>query len=954
MTSVTGPNGAQGATPYDVYGRPASTVIPDGATRTYSYSYSPPTQTATVNGRWKQTTLDGFGRVIEVDTGHDGVTLANTVSRALTQYAPCACSPLLKVWRVSQPFNPNTGSPVWTTYTYDGSGRTIAVTAPDGASTTQTSYSGNNTTVTDAAGRWKTSTVDAFGNLTQVTEPNPAGGSNWTTSYTYSVLNQLTQVSMTRPQGTQTRTFSYTGADLTSATNPENGTVTYAYDNAHHVTSRTDARGAVTQYSYDAYGRATEVRHGAMQDGSFTEDLKQRVDYTYDSGTNGQGRLTGVTFGNGDVCISTVWPYNHYSTQYQYEYQYNSAGRVTSQSMALQGPPGCLNGAPPPINLTATYQWDTEGRMTAVGYPTYQNQGGPVQGGGTYGYQYDNVGRLNLATFDNGGGPQTAATATYGPAGELLSLVQGSYLSETRTYNNLLQVTRMTAAAYGQTVMEMQYNYSATRNNGRIVGSNDYVTGENVSYGYDALNRLSAASAGSMWGEAYTYDGFGNLTQKMPTQSPAPAMSASYDTGNHQLGLLYDASGNQLEDPLQTVVYGWDGENRMVSQATLMFPSSTTAYTYDAWGKRVEVHSKPAGADETWEFDFYGVTGQKLVALTCDTDASAGATSCWLVGIGYFGGKRLGVVTDRLGSVRWSYGTSISYFPYGEERTVTADGTEKFGTYFRDGVGQDYAEQRYYNNGTGRFWSVDPGGIRTADSSTPTSLNRYAYTNGDPVNYFDRRGLIAQAPSAEDCIANPEYCEAWDWNSAYGCNPGMYLVAQPGCETGGGGGGDDSGEEAWKCPDNYQSWIDAHDADAVATGLSEANVLATSAIESGWGRGSFVKGNSFFNLETFWKPGTEKPGPKYAYQASKDPWMQASEMIASGPLKGYYALVASYNSAADSFKSFAATLGKYLSGVTDAATFGSIEVAHGINAGRASYFVNTVQTFLDCLNAQKQ
>ena len=36
------------------------------------------------------------------------------------------------------------------------------------------------------------------------------------------------------PQGTQTRTFAYTGADMTSATNPENGTVTYQYDGAHH------------------------------------------------------------------------------------------------------------------------------------------------------------------------------------------------------------------------------------------------------------------------------------------------------------------------------------------------------------------------------------------------------------------------------------------------------------------------------------------------------------------------------------------------------------------------------------------------------------------------------------------------------------------------------------------------------------------------------------------------
>jgi YD repeat-containing protein len=140
-------------------------------------------------------------------------------------------------------------------YTYDDSGRTTAVTAPDGASTTHTSYSGNNTTVTDPAGMWKTSTSDTFGNLTLMTEPNPAGGANWTASYTYSALNQLTQVSMTRPQGTQTRTFSYTGTDLTSETNPENGTVTYTYDNAHNLMSKTDAIGQKTVYTRDAYAR---------------------------------------------------------------------------------------------------------------------------------------------------------------------------------------------------------------------------------------------------------------------------------------------------------------------------------------------------------------------------------------------------------------------------------------------------------------------------------------------------------------------------------------------------------------------------------------------------------------------------------------------------------------------------------------------------------------------------
>ena len=46
-TSLTGPNGAQGTTTYDSYGRPAQTSIPDGAVTTYTYTYNPTTQTAT-------------------------------------------------------------------------------------------------------------------------------------------------------------------------------------------------------------------------------------------------------------------------------------------------------------------------------------------------------------------------------------------------------------------------------------------------------------------------------------------------------------------------------------------------------------------------------------------------------------------------------------------------------------------------------------------------------------------------------------------------------------------------------------------------------------------------------------------------------------------------------------------------------------------------------------------
>ena len=96
VTSTTGLNGEQLATTYDFYGRPATSTSPYGATWTYSYSTSlPVTQTKSGPDGVTTTTLDGLGRTIRVQHG-TGVT--DTV------YSPCACSPMLKIQKVSAPY----------------------------------------------------------------------------------------------------------------------------------------------------------------------------------------------------------------------------------------------------------------------------------------------------------------------------------------------------------------------------------------------------------------------------------------------------------------------------------------------------------------------------------------------------------------------------------------------------------------------------------------------------------------------------------------------------------------------------------------------------------------------------------------------------------------------------------------------------------------------------------
>ena len=128
--------------------------------------------------------------------------------------------------------------------------------------------------------KWKQFTYDAQGSLVVVTEPDPKNVNNTlTTNYTYNGINQLTGVSMTRGTVTQTRSFQWTASDLTQSTNPENGTVTYQYDLAHHVTLRTDAKNQRTTYNYDSYGRVTQGHH---YDANNVVQTGQDVTYNYD------------------------------------------------------------------------------------------------------------------------------------------------------------------------------------------------------------------------------------------------------------------------------------------------------------------------------------------------------------------------------------------------------------------------------------------------------------------------------------------------------------------------------------------------------------------------------------------------------------------------------------------------------------------------------------------------
>ena len=98
----------------------------------------------------------------------------------------------------------------------------------------------------------------------------------------------------------------------------------------------------------------------------------------------------------------------------------------------------------------------------------------------------------------------------------------------------------------------------------------------------------------------------------------------------------------------------------------------------------------------------------------------------------YLGNKALTYTEDRIGSAG-------NYFPYGNGYNVTGAEVPAFATYVQDESGLLYADQRFYNPGFGRFMTADRSNANV-DYANPTSWNRYAYTNGDPVNGMDPTG----------------------------------------------------------------------------------------------------------------------------------------------------------------------------------------------------------------------
>jgi RHS repeat-associated protein len=248
------------------------------------------------------------------------------------------------------------------------------------------------------------------------------------------------------------------------------------------------------------------------------------------------------------------------------------------------------------------------------------------------------------------------------------------------------------------------------------------------------------------------------------------------NTANNQLvGYGYDANGNLTSLPgVGTLSY--DVANRMVG-------GSGASYVYSQDGRRIYE------SDTLILLHFYGIDGRELGSYTPYINLAQGVwTFTTQSKYVYINGRLIQtsnatssqvVVTDRLGSVRANgTGTTYRYYPFGEEYTATA--AYKFGTYYRDVSGLDYAQHRYSSSIQGRFLTADP--YRPAD---PGGWNRYAYVGNDPVNFHDPSGLYWQGVATGCFVDVDGVCDPsapvdpcgvqapYDVGSPYGFLPGL-------------------------------------------------------------------------------------------------------------------------------------------------------------------------------------
>ena len=273
---------------------------------------------------------------------------------------------------------------------------------------------------------------------------------------------------------------------LTSATNPESGQTTYKYDGNGNLVLQTDARSVKTCYgtlesdtctaAYDALDRPLKK--------SYSDDDTKTVTYCYDGDVLAEnGTCEAGGFG-GHPALHLTGVGNEYSRT---AYTYDALGRVTA-SIQKTGTE----------NYPFTYDWTADSQLEKITYPSQR----------VVKYCFDTPAmghRLQGAvdgdtTLCGSASDSYVKDVAYAPHGGIAGLTLSNDVVETTVYNSRLQPTSIEAEKTNS-LWKLDNSYCASpstscnNNNGNVGWQTITVPGASARqvYGYDAVNRLTAA-----------------------------------------------------------------------------------------------------------------------------------------------------------------------------------------------------------------------------------------------------------------------------------------------------------------------------------------------------------------------------------------------------------------------------------------------------------------------------
>jgi RHS repeat-associated protein len=510
---------------------------------------------------------DGLGRRIQVQTSSAVLTEGtrdvlvdydfDAYGRVTRRTVPYAVS----VWSGSgHPFSSQDWNQPKIVTGFDEQGRPLTTTATDG-SVQQYDYSilddRLETVSTDPADRQTSSYLDVWGRSVEV-DP-PAGP---VVEYSYSSLDLM-------ETATTGGTTSYIDYDVAgrkiSMDDPDLGVWAYSYDALGNLLTQTDARSCEIHLTYDALNRLQRKTYS----GAGACGTTPQVTFTYDSGTYGVGRRTGMADGSG----STSWTYD-------------ARGRIVSEAKLIQS------------GGTYLSQWgyDSADWLVWMRYP-----GGPNgEAGETVYSSYHPQGSLDSLTSNLG--DTYVESTSYDASGrtDVREFSAGAFQTDfeyfpwtTSTGQGRLQEIVSGVTSDTDSLQKLDYDYDIV---GNIETIQDWIAGtpQAQAFGYDSLDRITSAQAtggtGGLYSESYTYSSTtGNLSNKggvaYAYNDSAHAHAATHLDGAERY--QYDASGNETWRSVGGSTYDltYDGDGRLIEVS--QGGSPIAKYLYDGDGNLV-------------------------------------------------------------------------------------------------------------------------------------------------------------------------------------------------------------------------------------------------------------------------------------------------------------------------------------------------------------------------------